>query len=133
MIFLPLYALLTSISIIFTLTSGLVPFGLSIYQRMFTLSSTLSSLNIPSVWNHVSSVLEWDDLFEESLLSIDLSPLVQLIHLSLGEFMEFPTFPSTPVHCIERDVNDWAHHTLTKVFISLISPTHILTPLTLKG
>ena len=73
------------------------------------------------------------DLFEEYLLSIDLLLLVQLVHLSLGEFMELPTLPSTPVHYIERDVNDWAHHTLTKVFISLISPTHILTPLTLKG
>ena len=43
MIFLPLYTLLTSISIIFTLTSGLVPFGLGIYQRTFTLSSILSN------------------------------------------------------------------------------------------
>ena len=85
------------------------------------------SLNISSVWKHdddnVSPVLEWDDLFEESLLSIDPNPLV---HLSQGDFMGVPTGPSTPMHCIERDVN--AHYTLTKVFIHLVSPTHILTP-----
>ena len=49
MLLLPLYAFLTSISVIFTLTSSLVPFGLSICQRTFTISSTLSNghLSIP--------------------------------------------------------------------------------------
>ena len=49
MLLMPLYALLTSISVIFTLTSSLVPFGLSICQRTFTISSMLSNghLSIP--------------------------------------------------------------------------------------
>ena len=73
----------------------------------------------------MSPVSEWDDAFEglRSLLSIELSPPV---HLSLEEV---PTLQSTLALCIKRDVNDWAHHTPTKVFL----PTHILTPLTLKG
>lgn len=84
------------------------------------------SLNIPSIWKHdddnVSPVLEWDGLFEEPLLLIDPYPLV---HLSSGDFMGVPSVPS------ERDA---AHHTLTKVFIHLVSATHILDyPFTLKG
>jgi len=94
----------------------------------------ICSLNKLSVWKHddnnASPVLEWDDLFEESLLFIDLSPLV---HLSLEEFMEVPSLPSTPVNRIKRDVDDWDDYTLTKVFVSLSPYIHILTPLTLKG
>ena len=56
--------------------------------------------------DNVSLVLEWDDAFEGSLLSTELSPLVCL---PLEEFMEVPTFPSTLALCIKRDVNDWAH------------------------
>ena len=86
-------------------------------------ANRIHSLNKPSAWKHddsnVSPVLEWDDPFEESLTSIDLSPLV---HLSLEEFMDVPSLPSTPVHCIERDVDDWVHHTPTKVFVSLPPP-----------
>lgn len=43
MLFLPIYMLLTSISFIVTLTSSLVPFGLSICQHTPTLSSTVSN------------------------------------------------------------------------------------------
>ena len=42
----------------------------------------------------------------------------------------FRHLQSTLALCIKRDVNDWAHHTPTKVFLP---HTHILTPLTLKG
>jgi len=97
-------------------------------------SNHICSLTIPSVWKHdddnVSPVLEWDDAFEGSLLSIELSPLV---HFSLEEFMEVPSLPSTPVNRIKRDVDDWDDYTLTKVFVSLSPYIHILTPLTLKG
>ena len=60
MLFLPLYALLTSISVIFTLTSSLVPFRLSISQRTFTLSSTLSN-------GHLSIGFHHDDFIEAYL------------------------------------------------------------------
>jgi len=97
-------------------------------------ANCIHSLNKPSAWKHddsnVSPVLEWDDPFEESLTSIDLSPLV---HLSLEEFMDVPSLPSTPVHCIKRDVDDWVHHTPTKVFVSLSPPHAHTNPLTLKG
>ena len=87
----------------------------------------MCSLKKLSVWDsNVSPVLEWDDPFEESLTSIDLS-------LSLEEFMDVPSLPSTPVHCIERDVYDWVHHTPTKVFVSLSPPHAHTNPLTLKG
>ena len=76
--------------------------------------------------DNVSPVLEWDDAFEGSLLSIELSPLVRL---SLEEFMEVPTLPSTLALCIKRDVNDWACHTPTMVCISLSLPhTHTKSP-----
>ena len=87
-------------------------------------SDHIFSINIPSVWKHdddnVPPVLEWDDLFEESLLLIDLYPLV---HLSMGEFMGVPTVPSTPVHCIERDVNDWALLRVVRIRTLLVMRT----------
>src|SRR6266849_562256 len=52
MLFLPLYALLASISIIVTLTSNLVPFGLSISQHTFTLSSTLPNGHLTLGFHH---------------------------------------------------------------------------------
>lgn len=92
-------------------------------------SDHIFSLNIPSISNHdddnVSPVLEWDDLFEEPLLSVDLYPLV---HPPWGDSMGVPTVPSTPVHWIERDVTDQAHRTLTNVIIHLVSPVRVLTP-----
>src|SRR6266852_2702819 len=52
MLFLPLYALLASISIIVTLTSNLVPFKLSISQRTFTLSSMLPNGHLTLGFHH---------------------------------------------------------------------------------
>ena len=70
-----------------------------------SIHTSSESLNKPSVWkqdnNNMSPVLEWDDPFEEHLISIDLSLFV---HLSLEEFMEVPTLPSTDPH-IERLCN----------------------------
>ena len=60
MLLLPLYALLTSILVIFTLTSSLVPFGLSICQYTFTISSTLSN-------GHLSIAFHPDDFIDAYL------------------------------------------------------------------
>ena len=93
---------------IFEIVNGIPP--------LTPVSNPIHSLTIPSVWDNVSPVLEWDDAFEGPLLSIELSPLV---HLSPGE-LEGSTLPFTLAQ-----VNDWAYYTPTEVFISLSSPhTH---------
>jgi hypothetical protein len=61
MLFIPIYMLLASISIIVHLTSTLVPFGLNICQRTFTLSSMVSD-------GYLSLDFHQDDFIEAYLV-----------------------------------------------------------------
>ena len=61
MLFIPIYLLLASISIIVNLTSTLVPFRVNIYQHTFTLSSTVSD-------GYLSLDFHQDDFIEAYLV-----------------------------------------------------------------
>ena len=73
MLFLPIYVLLTSFSMLATLTSNLLPFGLQLSQRTFTLSLTLSNGHLSLDFHHedvIEAYMAHNNLVQYSLTTI---------------------------------------------------------------